>query len=426
MKQRIANLILLIAFFLLPWQTVFLYRIITLPEGASVYGNMGVYATELLIVLAFLLRGWPIISAHAQKVVRALYVFLAASFLSLTWSFAYPVSLGFMSHAMVANMLFLLLIDNRTNITLMIKSFLAGLILPCLLGWYQYVFGWSPALTFLGLAEKRVETSGIAVVATDTFRSLRAYGSFPHPNIFGGFLAVGVLLIGWMVRHTKTKKQAHLYTPLIVLLTSTLILTFSRGAWLALTVSLVLILAQAFWYKKLIPHRAIPLLTVGMVTILLSVGILHTSIFARFNPALRVEAISIEERSSQYRTFPSVFMMNPLTGVGPGAYVFALESISKGQPAWSYQPMHNFFLLLLAELGLIGFGAFGYLVFEIVRVVFVHRKTTGGIFAASFLVALLFLGGFDHYLFSLWPGLALLVFLFAFCLRIAEQETKTA
>jgi O-antigen ligase len=153
---------------------------------------------------------------------------------------------------------------------------------------------------------------------------------------------------------------------------------------------------------------------------------LHTSIFARFNPALRVEAISIEERASQYQTFPSVFALNPLTGVGPGAYVFALERISKGQPSWSYQPMHNVFLLILAELGTVGFGAFGYFLFEIGRVVFAYRKTTGGIFAVSFFMALLILGSFDHYLFSLWPGLALLVLVLALCMRIVERETKTA
>lgn len=427
MRQKIANYLLWIAIFLLPWQTVLLYRTVSLPEGPTVYGNLGVYFSELLIVIVFLLRGWPMISVHAQKIVRALYFFLAASFLSLTWSVVFGVSLGFMSHVMVAAMLFLILLDERTNTMSVMRSFVFGLILPCILGWFQYLSGSSPASTLLGLSEKHSETAGVAVVATDAFRSLRAYGAFPHPNIFGGYLAIGILMIGWMVcegeegkKERRKEEKTWKYIPLIFLLSSTLILTFSRGAWLALTVSLFAVIVQAFWYKKLIPHRAIPIMSVGLVTILMTIGILNTHVFARFNPALHVEAVSLEERASQYQTFPGVFFLNPLSGVGPGAFVFAEAFKQKGLSPWAYQPMHNVFLLILAELGVIGFAAFGYFIFEIVRLILKHRRVTGGIFAFAFLLSYMLLGCFDHYLFSLWPGLALSILGMSVCVRLAE------
>lgn len=420
-RQKIADRLLMLALFFLPWQTILLYRMYTLPEGATVYGNLGIYVTEFLIVASFLLRGRPMIPFAFQKIVRAVYFFLAACFLSLAWSHVFPVSLGVLSHVVVAIMLFFLLLDERTHLKSILHAFVAGLIMPCFLGWFQYVNGWSPVSTLLGLASKHVETAGIAVVATDAFRSLRAYGSFPHPNIFGGYLAIAILIIGWMVRHMKTRKQSLVFVPLIALFTSTLLITFSRGAWLALTVSLFAIIAQAFWRKKLIPHRAIPLMTIGIVTILLAVGILHTHVFARFDPSLHVEAISIEERASQYQTFPGVFRIDPILGVGPGAYVFALESLSTGQPAWSYQPIHNTFLLLLGELGVIGFVAFGYVLFEMAQLIWVRRKTTGGIFASAFCFGLFILAFFDHYTFSMWPGLALAMVVLAISLRFANE-----
>ncbi len=442
-RQKLANMFLLAALFLLPWQTVWLYRIIALPEGATVYGNLGVYVTEILIVLAFLLRGRPMVAAPFQKIMRALYFFLAACFFSLAWSRVFSVSLGFVSHVMVAGMLFLLLVDMRTNILHMMHAFVLGLILPCLLGWFQFVYGSSPASTVLGLSEKHVLTAGIAVVATNTFRSVGAYGTFPHPNIFGGYLAFAIVLIGWLA-HLRTPHPSQgggrgvvaLKMCLIVLFTSTLILTFSRGAWLALSIALVAILAQAFAYKKLIPHRAIPLISVGLLTLLLAVSMLHTHIFARFNPALHVEAISIEERASQYQTFFHV--LPPLTkgrvgvgsaewlvGVGPGAYVFELAALSKGQPAYAYQPIHNAFLLMLAELGIVGFVAFGYFVFEMLRLIFKHKKTTGGIFAVACILELLILAMIDHYPFSFWPGLALSTFILSISLRFANESHET-
>lgn len=425
-RQKIANGFLTAALFLLPWQTVFFYRIVSLPEGMTVYGNLGVYLTELLIASAFLLRGRPMIHPNFKKIVRALFLVFAVSFVCLGWSRLYAVSLGWVSHLIAAGMFLLLLLDERTKMMHVINVFLAGLVLPCILGWIQYLTGFSPALSMLGLAQKHVETGGVAVVATDTFRSLRAYGSFPHPNIFGGYLAIAIILKGWRGRQgLKSLKswQGWVQISMITLFTSTLILTFSRGAWLALTVGLVVFLGQALFYKKLIPHRAIPLLSVGLITILLSIGMLHTHVLARFNPALRVEAISIEERSSQYQSFPGVLKIDPLFGVGPGAYVFALESLSPDQPPWSYQPIHNVFLLLLAEFGVIGFLAFGYFVFEVLRLVLAYKKTTGGIFAITLITQLFILAMFDHYLFSLWPGIVFFILGSTLSIRIASEST---
>ncbi len=187
-RQKIASGFLAAVLFLLPWQTILLYRVVSLPEGVTVYGNLGIYVVEILIVLAFFFRGRPLVNPVFKNIVRAFFIFFAACFLSLSYTHVFSISLGWLIHLIAGGMFFLLLLDNRTDIPNMIHAFLAGLILPCLLGWFQYFTGFSPTLTIFGLAEKHVEMAGIAVVATDAFRSLRAYGTFPHPNIFGGYL----------------------------------------------------------------------------------------------------------------------------------------------------------------------------------------------------------------------------------------------
>lgn len=441
-RQKIANGFLTAALFLLPWQTILMYRQILLPEGQTVYGNLGVYLVELLLVVVFLLRGRPIIHPVYKNILRTFFLFSAACFISLTFSSVFLVSLGWISHFVAGGMLFLLLLDDRTNISYFMRVFLAGLVLPCILGWIQYLTGFSPTLTVFGLAEKQVETGGVAVVATDVFRSLRAYGPFPHPNIFGGYLAIAILLFGWMNRKTNHHKNLYgMFATIffIILFTSTFILTFSRSAWLALAIGLSV--GWILWVtsrKKQDKMYQKNIVGIFFTTVLLMGIFLYPQIFARFNPSLHVEAISIAERTSQYQNY--VRLLSPLAkggvgggsvwlfGVGPGAYIFALESLSPNQPPWSYQPIHNVFLLLLAEIGIVGFLAFGYLLFEISRCVLpllskerAGVRSSGRIFATTLLSELLILTLFDHYLFSMWSGIALAAIVLAISVRLTNE-----
>jgi O-antigen ligase len=111
-------------------------------------------------------------------------------------------------------------------------AFLLGLIIPIALGWFQVLTGGSSESTLLGIADKDAQTLGVAVVETDDGRTLRAYGTFPHPNIFGGYLAVGVIALAWLTRFAKSKREIALMLVGSAVLGSTLIVTFSRSAWL--------------------------------------------------------------------------------------------------------------------------------------------------------------------------------------------------
>ncbi len=440
-RQNSANTLFLLVIFLLPWQTVFIYRILSLPEGITEYGRLVIYTTEFLMGLAFLLRGKPILSRDMLKIVQGLFLCMCVIFFSMTFSSFAVIAAGMILHLLVACLLFLFLCDERTKLDSVLKAFLLGLIAPCVLGWSQYLTGFSPAMKYLGLAEKHVDTAGVAVVATNTFRSLRAYGSFPHPNIFGGYLAVGILLLAWFAQSAKSIKQSIPFVCLLVLFTSTFILTFSRSAWLALTIATLLIFAFRYLknhesrtislpspakgkydgVSRFIPRSTVPFLVCGLFTILLTVGILQSHVLARFNPSLHVEATSITERIAQYKTFPNVFAINPMLGVGPGSYIFGLESTMKGQPSYVYQPIHNTFLLILAELGIVGFGAFVFWMTQIGKWIWFFRKSIGGTFAIGLASIVCVIGLFDHYLFSMWCGLALSAFVLAVIVRIAAS-----
>src|SRR5438105_4254247 len=74
--------------------------------------------------------------------------------------------------------------------------------------------------------------SGVSIVYADGVRSLRAYGLSEHPNILGGTLAFGLLLLAlW---HGESRSRWRTLTGGVFTLGAVaLLLTYSRAAWLA-------------------------------------------------------------------------------------------------------------------------------------------------------------------------------------------------
>ncbi len=407
MILRFANFLFLASIFFLPWQTAMIFTSAMVSGEASAYGVFSIYVTEVMIAFAFLLRGRQQTTPQVQTMTRSIYFFLAAAFFSLSVSGIEWIGWFHVIHLVSAAMLFSLLMDERTHIRQVLTIFLVGLIVPILLGWFQVLHGTSPDSTLLGIAAKDVATSGVAVVESGDERLMRAYGTFPHPNIFGGYIAFGIVALAWLARvvHSKTRLVGALIAS--GFLGATLIITFSRSAWLGLFIAFLVLLGLMLWQRRIPPRRALSIMALGLASIFSTLIIFHAQVFSRFDTSQRLEAISLEERASQYQTFSDVFLESPWLGVGPGAYTFILERLDPGHPVWSYQPIHNVYLLILAELGYIGIIAFGYTLFRINPFANASFARGGTLFAIVISILLFTIGLFDHYLWSLWPGLAL-------------------
>ncbi|NQV90614.1 O-antigen ligase family protein [Candidatus Uhrbacteria bacterium] len=425
MIPKFANTLLFLAVLFLPWQTQWIITTLSVSGEPSQFGVFGLYVVEVMIACAFLLRGRQRMDERVQPIARAVYLFLSIAFFSLTFSAVSIPGWSHLIHLVSAVMFFFVLVDERTDIRRILSVFLFGLLVPILFGWAQVVHGISPALTTLGMAAKDVMTPGVAVVETVTGRMLRAYGTFPHPNIFGGYMAFGILALAWLARFAQRPVERIGLILASSVLGATLIITFSRSAWLGIFIAFLLLIGLMLSQKKLPPHRAIPVMIVGLASILLTLVLFHAQVFSRFNPSVRIEAISIEERASQYQTFGEVFWTSPLLGVGPNGYTFTLASSDPDHPVWSYQPIHNTFLLILAELGVVGFVMLFYWMSQMDKLIDVSRKTPNGLFVVSAGVLFLVIGLFDHYLWSLWPGLALSALAFGVMVRWGS-ENKSA
>lgn len=416
-RQRLSEYAVLLALFLLPWQTRWIYRDLTISGEGWEYGRLSIYAVEILILLAVTLRGGLRVPGRLLPFVQPVALFIGVLLISASFSQNVSVALGALPHFAAAVALFSLLIDERTDVKRAAWAFVAGLAVPSGLAWYQVVTGVSPASSLLGLASHDAVTLGQSVVETTTGRILRGYGTLPHPNIFGGYLAAGLVALGWLSHQAKTRGSHLLMAAPVALLASTLIVTFSRSAWLAVAVGFGSLAAVALAKRRALPHRAIPLMTLACFAVLATLAVFHVAVFTRFQPAARLEAKSIEERAGSYAAFDDVILTNAVMGVGPGNYTVALATIFPGSPAWSYQPIHNVFFLALAEIGLILLLPAVKFFRALYRHIRENLATAGGLFALAMLAALLPIALLDHYLWSLWPGLALAALGIGFSLK---------
>ena len=420
MIPKFANLLLTLAVFFLPWQTQWIFGGATIAGEPSAYGVFGLYVVEAMIVAAFVLRGRPRCAPEIRPARQVLYLFLAVAFFSLELSAFSSVGRFFLLHVVSAAAFFVLLIDERTALKPLVTAFLAGLAIPVAIGWLQVMTGGSPDSTVLGMAAKDAQIAGVSVVETGAGRMLRAYGTFPHPNIFGGYVAVGVLMLAWLARFVRSRRGILLSLLAAALLASTLVITFSRSAWLAIVLALLAMVFLMRRERRLPPKRVIPMIILGSISLLATIAVFHTQVFARFNPSLRLEAISINERQTQYQTFSSVFLSAPILGVGPGAYTFALASRDPGQPVWSYQPIHSVFLLILSELGVIGFAFLAFWIWQMGKLLWMNVRVPDGMLAVSLGIVLLVIALLDHYFWSVWPGLALSALSLGVMVRLAR------
>jgi O-antigen ligase len=119
------------------------------------------------------------------------------------------------------------------------------------------------------------------------------------------------------------------------------------------------------------------------------------------NQSVATEQISTMGRS--WLTGQAIEMIHnhPLTGVGLGSFIIELARTSvKGAPV---EPVHNVFLLLFAELGVVGLifilGLSLVLVLKVIA-----SKSPHSILASAVLVGLGTISLFDHYLWTLAPG----------------------
>lgn len=412
-----------------PWQMIWIYRTGLINGFASPFLTLGLYISEiilwLLCIVTFVNFKSSVVSTtldRSTKRRKIFWLFLFVAFplyvlMNAWWSIHFDTSIRQALFVIEGYMLLTAIIVSRISIYEWIRACIMGSIAPIMLGLFQWFTQTTFSSTLFGLTEHIVSNPGSSIVASDTIgRWLRAYGSFPHPNIFGGYLVcilAFTFLYSWSVQKMREK------IGLLVIHTCaafTLFATVSRSAICAYILLCVGFLLYALQHKI----RNIFLLITCSVLIGLVFGIVYRDIiYTRSIPVSISETRSLAERQEGMGIAWELHRLKPLFGFGGGMFIRAWHEYEPTLSGFLYQPVHIVLLVALVEYGYV--GVLLLLVSSILFILLgIHRSGSMKIvFVVSGILPFIFISFFDHYAITLYPGILIFFAYFSVFFRFS-------
>lgn len=254
----------------------------------------------------------------------------------------------------------------------------------------QFTLQRSLGFWFVGERSFSADTPSIAHIYIFGKQLLRPYGTFPHPNVAAAFFVVAFIILS--ARQRSKVEKLNIFASAISLLS--VFSTFSKGAAIALFASLVLMVKKPFYLSLVFFLAAF-------------------SAFILFKNLPEAQVASIAERLVLSQAALEIIFKNPLFGVGSANFVHTLSAFNLFSIAdvRLLAPVHNVFLLIFAEEGIIGLFLFIMLLYAAFKNISARWQ-----FALAF--ALIVFLTVDHFLWTLQQGRFLFWLSLAYILRL--------
>ncbi len=406
----IAEYLFYIFVFLIPWQTRYIYKTLTFRGEIFEYGKLSLYLSELflifwvLIVIIFFKSQKKYFDEKLSIISKAIFVFLLWGYFSLWKSLDKQFSFYSLWHLTELVILYFLILKVRIDYLKVKMIFITSMFLQSLLGIYQFFTQNVNANKYFGIAQQIAERRGASVLEGSFGRLLRSYGGFSHPNVFGGFLVIAILLL-ISIYLVQKKKNILFYFTLIILFNA-LVLTFSRSAFLALFFSLLVLLIYSFG-KRVYFKNVLSILTILFLISSIDFVLFKDFLETRIQGVNRLELKSVTERVVLERQALQLLNKNWFLGVGIGNYNIAVyKQINKHLNIWDYQPVHNVYLLIFTELGIFGFLLYDFLLLYFIFKLF-NSKNISDFILTLIILSIIIINFWDHYFWTSWSGLVI-------------------
>lgn len=179
----------------------------------------------------------------------------------------------------------------------------------------------------------------------------RIYATFPTPNDFGCYLStlIPFIVAAFFIKF-RLKLLKIFLAALFILIFICLMLTVSRGAWLAFVASA---LYMSFWIAPL----RIFLLALGLVIMIALPFYPHLLKQRLGNFFIFLDHSGID-RKAIWEVGWRMFTSHPWLGVGLGAFMFNFMRFVKVNYPYTIPYAHNCYLQMASEIGIIGLLSF--------------------------------------------------------------------
>lgn len=313
----------------------------------------------------------------AMLAIFNLYLIFSAIFFSVSREASYFFSLKFFAASIFSVFAADVLQDRQVRknclLVLGLSVFWQALVIIV-----QFARQGSLGLQFLGERSFDASTVQIAHSQLAGREFLRPYGTFPHPNVAAAYLAFSlVILLG------AAKAQIKL-APAKIILTATailaILLTFSKSAIAFLIFGFLLSVRRLSQLILLLPLAA----TIG---------------FFIASQLAVLQIASVAERLLLSQAALNIALENPAFGVGANNFILELARLDLVSLSETrlLQPVHNVFLLVLAENGVFGLVLFAAFLLVVSKYLDTKLKTV-------VFIGVLFYLSVDHFLWTLQQG----------------------
>lgn len=299
----------------------------------------------------------------------------------------------------------------------------------------QFIAQRSVDLQNLGELYLNPSWAGISVVIANDVRLLRAYGLSDHPNILGGCLAFGMVLL--LAAYLKRPMQPALLAGFLVGLPA-LLVTFSRSAWLAFLTGAMVLVGAEMIHRRWNSIKSLLWLILISMMLIAPIFLAYARFFGvRLNAGNSFNTPSAEQQSLGERALlihyaAPIFESHLLTGVGLGASPLAFKAYYPDFPV-PYEPPHLALVDAALETGIPGFIFYlALLVSPFIIAIRRYRSLLSNpltLTALTLLLSITIVGFFDYYTWLLFPGRLwqwLAWGLWAAALTQATQTTQSA
>ena len=193
----------------------------------------------------------------------------------------------------------------------------------------------------------------------------RATATFGNPNIYAVYLLVTVIFaLTFSFDKTKSKNTRIYYGAVFALNGYAMVLTWTRGAWLALIFALAA-------FAVIRSRRAPKALLITLASLPIAITIMPESVIQRLLSSLNLSDSSILSRLSIWRSSIAMMLDNLFIGIGVGDKAFSEEFLKYAEDSVSAPHSHNLFLEIGCEFGIFALLLFVFIILTRIR----HRAS---------------------------------------------------